>query len=67
MTKATFFLNVFFLLRIFLNYISRQLLQRTTFNWAGLQFKRLSPLPWQEAWQCLGRHGAGEGAENSTS
>jgi hypothetical protein len=35
---------------------------------AGLQFQRLRPLSsWQEAWQRAGRHGAGEGAENSTS
>jgi hypothetical protein len=28
---------------------------------AGLQFQRFSPLSsWQEAWQCAGRHGAGE-------
>jgi hypothetical protein len=39
-----------------------------TFNWVGLQFQRFSPLSlWQEAWQSSGRHGAGEGAENSTS
>ena len=35
---------------------------------AGLQVQRFSPLSsWQEAWQCAGRHGAGEGAESSTS
>ena len=35
---------------------------------AGLQFQRFSPLSsWQEAWQCAGRHGAGEGAESSVS
>jgi hypothetical protein len=34
---------------------------------AGLLALRFSPLSsWQEAWQCLGRHGAG-GAESSTS
>lgn len=41
---------------------------KKTFNWAGLQFQRFSPLPaWQEAWQRVGRHGSGEGAESSTS
>jgi len=35
---------------------------------AGLQVQRFSPLSsWQEAWQHPGRHGAGEGAESSTS
>ena len=35
---------------------------------AGSQFQRFSPLSsWQEAWWCAGRHGAGEGAESSTS
>jgi hypothetical protein len=33
---------------------------------AGLQVQRLSPLlPWWEAWQLPGRHGAAEGAESS--
>ena len=35
---------------------------------AGLQLQRFSPLSsWWEAWQHPGRHGAGEGAESSTS
>ena len=34
---------------------------------ASLQFPRLSPSSRQEAWQHAGRHGAGEGAESSTS
>ena len=35
---------------------------------AGLQLQRFSPLSsWQEAWQRAGRHGAGEGAQSSTS
>jgi hypothetical protein len=35
---------------------------------AGLQVQRFSPLSsWQEAWQCPGRHGDGEGTESSTS
>jgi hypothetical protein len=35
---------------------------------AGLQFQRFSPLSlWWETWQCPGTHGAGEGAESSTS
>jgi hypothetical protein len=35
---------------------------------AGLWFQRFSPLSaWQEAWWHAGRHGAGEGAESSTS
>jgi hypothetical protein len=35
---------------------------------AGLQFHRFSPLSsWREAWQCPGRHGAGDGIERSTS
>ena len=35
---------------------------------AGLQFQRLGPLlSWWQAWECPGRHGAGEGAESSTS
>jgi len=35
---------------------------------AGLWFQRFnSLLSWQEAWQCAGTHGAGEGAERSTS
>ena len=35
---------------------------------AGLHFQSLSPLSsWQNAWQHPGRHGAGEGAEGSTS
>ena len=34
---------------------------------AGLQFQRFSPLSsWQATWQCAGRHGAGEVAENSS-
>lgn len=34
---------------------------------ACLQFQRYSTLSsWQEAWQCAGRRGAGEGAENFT-
>jgi hypothetical protein len=35
---------------------------------AGLQFLRFSPfLPWQETWQHVGRHGAGEVTERFTS
>jgi hypothetical protein len=34
---------------------------------AGIQVQRFCPLSWQEAWQCLGLYGAGEGAESSTS
>jgi hypothetical protein len=35
---------------------------------SGLQFQRFSLLSsWWEAWEHPGRHGAGEGAENSTS
>ena len=35
---------------------------------AGLHHQRFSPLSsGQEAWQPPGRHGAGEGAESSTS
>ena len=35
---------------------------------AGLQFQRVSPLlSWQESWQHMGRHGAGQIAESSTS
>ena len=35
---------------------------------ASLQFQRFSSLSsQQEAWQCVGRHGVGEGAEISTS
>ena len=35
---------------------------------AGSQVQRFSPLsPWQEAWRCAGRPGAGEGAESSAS
>jgi hypothetical protein len=35
---------------------------------AGLQFQRFRPLSsWQKAWPHLGKHGAGEGAESSTS
>lgn len=38
------------------------------FNWAGLQFQRLSPLSsWLETWQQASRHGCGEGAESSIS
>jgi hypothetical protein len=34
---------------------------------AGTQVQKFNPLsPWQKAWQCPGRHGAG-GAEGSTS
>jgi hypothetical protein len=35
---------------------------------AGLQVQRFSPLfSWWGAWQNAGRHGAGEGAEQSSS
>jgi hypothetical protein len=36
---------------------------------AGLQFQRFSPLliVIEEVWWCIGRHGAEEGAESSTS
>ena len=34
---------------------------------AGLQFLRFSPLSWWKAWQCRGRHGAGERPGNFTS
>lgn len=39
-----------------------------TFTWGLLTISVFSPLPaWQEAWQRVGRHGSGEGAESSTS
>lgn len=38
------------------------------FTGAGSRFQRFGPLSsWQKTQQCLGRHGAGEGAERSTS
>jgi hypothetical protein len=36
--------------------------------WAGLQVLSFNSLSsWWEIWQCASRHGAGEGAESSTS
>ena len=39
-------------------------LKRKTFNWSWLKDSEVSPLL---PWQLVGRHGAGEGAESSTS
>jgi hypothetical protein len=37
-----------------------------TFNWGWLTISRFSSLSsWQEAWQCSGRHIAGEEGERS--
>ena len=44
------------------------ILIKENFQLGDLQFQRFSPLsPWWETWWRAGRHGAGEGAEISTS
>jgi hypothetical protein len=41
------------------------LIRKKYLTGAGSQFQRFSPfLSWWEAWQCAGRHDAGEVAEN---